>query len=229
MAARGTSLPFRARVLLVGLSLMVVAAAGCSGTNSHDSSSPTPLDPATTVGHEQVFPTGRPVQPAPDVKPPGMVAAPPGEGTARYTNQALRWHDCAIYRCATLLAPLDYRRPDRQALTLSLRMRPASAHKLGTLFLNPGGPGGSGVEFLDDFLGLAGLTDNGAALSRYDIVGWDPRGVGASTPVRCFGDTDRERLANLDESPDDPRERQALIDGFRNLGRSCLSSAPASV
>lgn len=221
MVARGTSRQSRARALLVGLSLMVVAGAGCSATNADHSSSLAPHDSAT-VDQGPVYPTGRPLQPGPDVKPPGMVAPPPGKGTARYFNQSLRWQECAIYRCATVLAPLDYRRPNGQAVTLSLRMRPASARKLGTLFLNPGGPGGSGVEFLDDFAGLLGLTDNNAALSRYDIVGWDPRGVRASTPVRCFGDTERERLANLDESPDDSGERQALIDGFRNFGRSCL-------
>ena len=66
------------------------------------------------------------------------------------------------------------------------------------------------------------LTDNGTALSSYDVVGWDPRGVGSSTPVRCFGDAERDRLASLDETPDDRDERQALVAALEGFAQSCL-------
>ena len=74
-------------------------------------------------------------------------------------------------QCATVLAPLDYEHPDDTAISLALAKRPAiGTRRLGSLFVNPGGPGGSGVEYAGGF-DRAGLED-------YDIVGWDPRGVG---------------------------------------------------
>ena len=95
---------------------------------------------------------GRPIQPVPAVRPSGFAAAPPGAGLARYTQQPLRWRPCSRdLQCATVLAPLDYDRPDSQAITLALAKRPASAARVGTLFINPGGPGGSGMDYVATF------------------------------------------------------------------------------
>ena len=85
-----------------------------------------------------------------------------------------------------MLVPLDYADPDGTAITLAVAKRPATSDKkLGSLIINPGGPGGSGVGYVGYF--------NAAGLERYDIVGWDPRGVGRSTPVTCFGRADLDR------------------------------------
>ena len=105
-------------------------------------------------------------------------------------------------------------------LPLAVAKRPAtSAKRLGSLIINPGGPGGSGVGYVGDF--------NAAGLERYDIVGWDPRGVGRSTPVTCFGRADLDRYFSMDSSPDDASEWQARIDEQIKFGQSCLRRSGA--
>jgi pimeloyl-ACP methyl ester carboxylesterase len=93
----------------------------------------------------------------------------------------LDWTDCGDgFLCATATVPLDYGRPRGETIDLALVRRPAvdRDHRIGSLFLNPGGPGGSGVDFV--------RTAPPAAfelVGRFDVVGWDPRGVGLSEPV----------------------------------------------
>ena len=121
--------------------------------------------------------------------------------------------------CATVLAPLDYTKPDAQALTLSLAKRKATASpRLGTLFLNPGGPGVSGRQL------VAGFDGNG--LEQYDLIGWDPRGTHDSTPVQCFSrGSDYDRYLSLDVSPDDDAELGVQISADREFGQVCLSKS----
>ena len=92
---------------------------------------------------------------------------------------------------------------------------PATASpRLGSLFINPGGPGGSGLDYLRYF--------NAAGLDRYDIVSWDPRGVGRSTPVRCSDDATLDRLFSIDASPDDASEASTLERSVAGFGADCL-------
>ena len=123
---------------------------------------------------------GRPLQPIPSVRPAGFSDPPPGRA-GPVSRQPCEWQPCRNgLTCATVLAPLDYAKPDGTAITLALARRAATAtRRLGTLFINPGGPGGSGIDYVGYF--------NPDGLEDYDIVGWDPRGVGASTPVTCMG------------------------------------------
>ncbi len=157
------------------------------------------------------------MQPVPDVRPAGFTDPPPGTGLERYQRQELRWQTCAKgVTCASVLAPLDYADPDGTAITLALAKRVATApERLGTLFVNPGGPGGSGRGYAAGF--------NAQGLERYDVVGWDPRGVGASTPVSCFGSSDLDRYFSVDLSPDDAAEKQRLRAENYAFGVSCLA------
>jgi pimeloyl-ACP methyl ester carboxylesterase len=104
------------------------------------------------------------------------------------TVPRLTWTDCADgFECTTARVPLDYDQPAGHTITLALIRLPAAdpAHRIGSLFVNPGGPGNSSVEFVRQ----AARTDYPqGVLDRFDIVGMDPRGVGASTPIRCFAD-----------------------------------------
>lgn len=102
----------------------------------------------------------------------------------------LAWADCAAdaapapFLCATLAAPLDHRRPGAQEVQLAVVKHPASdpARRLGAIFFNPGGPGGKGTDDLP-----AWIDKFPAALrERFDLISWDPRGIGRSTAVRCF-------------------------------------------
>lgn len=196
---------------LVGLVLSGPLLAGC-GLIASDSPDPTPTT-AATAG--QPNGAGRPLVPVPSVKPEGLVDPPPGTGLGRYTAQQLDWTRCGDKQCATALAPLDYGDPDGQAVTLALARKKAKGEpRLGSLFINPGGPGGSGVSYVDSF--------SAKGLEAFDIVGWDPRGVGDSTPVVCSNGADLDRYNAIDYSPDDQAEEQAWIDGNRDFGRSCL-------
>lgn len=113
-------------------------------------------------------------------------------GTTTTTKPAfqpapVQWKPCDIdvkpFDCATVSVPLDYDHPDGRKIDLALKRRPATdkANRIGTLFFNPGGPGGSGVELLDEI--SKDLDTN--VLARFDVVGWDPRGVGESAPLSC--------------------------------------------
>src|SRR3954467_1860617 len=101
----------------------------------------------------------------------------------------LNWRACDDgFQCATAHVPLDYDTPAGSTLSLALIRLPAtdSEHRIGSLFTNPGGPGNSGVAFVRD---EARDVYTDAVRARFDVVGVDPRGVGASPPVRCGSGT----------------------------------------
>jgi pimeloyl-ACP methyl ester carboxylesterase len=209
----------RRRSLASGIAALLLLA-GCSlAGGPTPSSSPAP---ATVTPTAPSLPAdGRPLAPVPDVAPTGFAEPPPGQGLERYRSQTLTWRLCGRgLQCATVLAPLDYADPDGQALTLALARRPATAEpRRGSLFINPGGPGGSGRSYVGYF--------DAAGLESYDVVGWDPRGVGASTPVRCFGAGDLDRYLAVDVSPDDEAEEQTLRAESYAFGQACLEHSGA--
>jgi pimeloyl-ACP methyl ester carboxylesterase len=212
----------RLRVLGITVALLAVLGA-CSADPPTPSGQPSSVTvpSATAASSPQLPKDGRPLQPIPKVKPTGFTEPPPGTGLARYMRQHLEWKPCGHgFWCSTMLVPLDYADPDGTAITLAVAKRPAaSGKKLGSLIINPGGPGGSGVGYVGYF--------DAAGLERYDIVGWDPRGVGGSTPVTCFGRADLGRYLSMDSSPDDAGEWQARIDEQMKFGQSCLRRSGA--
>jgi pimeloyl-ACP methyl ester carboxylesterase len=209
---------------LVGLLLMLGLAACSLPPRAPESTvitpAPTPSVVATTEPPAltpSATPTaGRPVQPIPSVEPSGFQDPPPGNGMDRYRKQKLDWEPCGNgLTCTLIRAPLNYAEPDGTALILALARRPATgSRRLGTLFINPGGPGGSGTAYVNYF-DAAGLAD-------YDIVGWDPRGVAESTPVACMGPADLDRYYALDSSPDNPSEQRIRVAAVQAFGQSCL-------
>ncbi len=116
------------------------------------------------------------------------VSTPTGEQVGAelepFYTQVLEWERCGDgLGCATATAPLDWDDPARGEIDLALVRHVASGKKVGSLLVNPGGPGGSGYDFVADSLDYA----VGAPLKeRFDIVGFDPRGVGRSTAVTCY-------------------------------------------
>jgi pimeloyl-ACP methyl ester carboxylesterase len=113
-----------------------------------------------------------------------------GTGIASASASKLNWSKCYAdlgpFECATFKVPLDYSRPTGTTISLAVVRLPATdpAHRIGSLFLNPGGPGGSGVDYTV-FAGPFLYTPEVRA--RFDLVGFDPRGIARSTPLRCFG------------------------------------------
>jgi hypothetical protein len=110
----------------------------------------------------------------------GSSAAP---GDSAVYGQSLQWSKCGELECATIKVPLDWADPNGQTITLQLNRSTARKpdERLGSVVINPGGPGGSGLDLTSYFVGFAGAS----LLDHYDIVGFDPRGVGKSTPINC--------------------------------------------
>ncbi|WP_083980218.1 alpha/beta hydrolase [Demequina salsinemoris] len=127
-------------------------------------------------------------------------------GFESYYDQELSWEDCGDYECATVEVPLDWTDPSSDAIEIAINRAAATDQdsKVGSLLINPGGPGGSGLDFLDYFVSYAG----DAVAESYDVIGFDPRGVGESTAVDC-GDGQ-----TLDDFyiPDYPSATQADLD-----------------
>jgi len=204
----------RLSALLLAFSLL----AGCSPAEPTPSNSPT--EGRIRLSAVPGVAIDRPVLPDVDPTVPGLVTGLAGDGLTPYAGQRLAWTDCAGgTECAEVLAPLDYADPGARAVTLSLRRKAATASpRIGTLFVNPGGPGASGKDLVGSF--------ETAGLERYDIVGWDPRGTGDSTPVKCFGtDAEADAYNDLDFSPDTGAERSALIEGVYELGAACWQNS----
>jgi len=114
--------------------------------------------------------------------------------------------------------PLDYAHPAAGTIDIALNRKPATdqANRIGSLLINPGGPGASGVDW---------VRGSAAALSilnrRFDLVGFDPRGVGRSSPVRCLDGTAADAFNAVDSVADDPAEKQALIQADKDYAAAC--------
>ncbi|MGK0715820.1 alpha/beta hydrolase [Leucobacter sp. W1153] len=103
----------------------------------------------------------------------------------RFEDQAPNWNDCGDgLQCARVFAPLDWSEPEGERITLAMIRQPAlSGSSQGSLFVNPGGPGASGVDYVRAVIG-GGIGES--LQQNFDIVGWDPRGTGASSGVSCL-------------------------------------------
>jgi pimeloyl-ACP methyl ester carboxylesterase len=141
---------------------------------------------------------------------------------------SIDWHACGgdnpTAECATVRVPLDYDRPTRATTQLALaRLEATDAdRRIGTVFVNPGGPGGSGVGFVLEGFGEE-LHENLGG--RFDVVGFDPRGIGASDPLHCF-DSEDDLSAFLSAAPVFPYERrqyQPFYSHYASLADRCLS------
>lgn len=135
----------------------------------------------------------------------------------------LTWQSCGDgFDCATARVPLDYDTPAGRTIELALIRLPATdqTRRIGSLFVNPGGPGNSGVEFVRTAARTAYPAD---VRARFDIVGMDPRGVAASTPVRCFAsETDRQQfMSQYILIPTSRAELAAAADKATDLARRC--------
>lgn len=116
--------------------------------------------------------------------------------------------------------PVDYGRPQGKPLDLALRkvVAVAPTQRRGTLFINPGGPGGSGLEFAQE----AGTIFGPRVLGAYDVVGFDPRGLGGSGGFECLTDSDVDATYAADPTPETPAERTALEQAASDRVAGCL-------
>ncbi|MBS4752184.1 alpha/beta fold hydrolase [Nocardioides sp. zg-ZUI104] len=129
---------------------------------------------------------------------------PPGEGKSlqKIYDQKVGWRACGKNQCGTLVVPIDYEAPEDGTIQIALERHRATGKKIGSLVVNPGGPGAPGTETVRD----AESYFAAELLKSFDIVGFDPRGTGASAPVDCLDDADLDAQIAADPDPDTPQE-----------------------
>ncbi|MFC9897457.1 alpha/beta hydrolase [Nocardia sp. NPDC127579] len=147
---------------------------------------------------------------------------------AAYTP-VLEWSDCSDgFECASAAVPLDYNRPNDASIDLAVLKLPATdpARRIGTLFVNFGGPGPSGVDRLRERARWPWLFSE-ELRARFDLVSWDPRSVARSAAVRCFASTDEQLafLGSVPEMPTAPGEEAAYYAWAAEFGARCRAQA----
>lgn len=182
---------------------LVVALAGCSTGKQSSGSTKNPT-----------------TSPAPTRALPGT-----DPRLRKFYAQKIHWHDCSGNRCGHFEVPLDYAHPGGRSIRIAVLKVPASGKRIGSLVVNPGGPGGSGIEYA-----AAGSLQFGQRLaSRYDIVGFDPRGVGASTPLHCLGTREMDKVVSFDPDPETAAERHEMDALWHAFGEGCVKRSGALV
>ncbi|MDO7882938.1 alpha/beta hydrolase [Salinibacterium soli] len=157
---------------------------------------------------------------------PSLSGAPTPSATPlasfeEYYAQEVSWSPCeAGMECARVEAPVSWDDPSLGSIELAVIRSQATGARQGSLFVNPGGPGGSGVEYVmySSFPGLE---------AAFDIVGWDPRGVGRSAPVTCYTD-DADRDESLYGTFDSPYDTEGwieeLTENTEDYAAACLKN-----
>ncbi len=184
MECRGTIDGMRMGTAAALVATVAMAVAGCSGAGETGGQAVPSAAPATATG-------------------------PVPAGLDAFYTQTVSWGSCADFEtdgplasaleCARVTVPVDYDDPDGATAQIAISRSPATGDRIGSLLVNPGGPGASGLSMAN----VADMTD---LAERFDVVGFDPRGVGASTPqVRCLTDAefDADRAdPKVDMSPE---------------------------
>ncbi|WP_062651245.1 alpha/beta hydrolase [Streptomyces maremycinicus] len=190
--------PRRSRTGVTVLSLAALLVSGCSAAETTSSAG------STAVAALVALPRATPSALAP------------------YYGQKLSWRACGVpgFECATLKAPLDYADPGGGDVRLAVARKKATGpgKRLGSLLVNPGGPGGSAVGYLQQY---AGIGYPAGVRARYDMVAVDPRGVARSEPVKCLDGRAMDTYTQTDTTPDDQRETAELVDAYKEFAESC--------
>ncbi|WP_393058971.1 alpha/beta hydrolase [Streptomyces sp. LN549] len=139
-----------------------------------------------------------------------------------FYDQHLSWRDCGVtgFQCTTMKAPLDYAKPGGDEIKLAVSRKKATGpgKRIGSLLVNPGGPGGSAIGYLQ---GYAAIGYPAQVRARYDMVAIDPRGVARSEPVECLTGSQMDDYTQVDQTPDDAAEVTKLSGAFKKFATGC--------
>jgi pimeloyl-ACP methyl ester carboxylesterase len=155
-----------------------------------------------------------------DVTESPSPTTPDVQGVDAIYGQQLDWQACGDLECATAVVPLDWDDPDGDTITLAVNRHQATGDTIGSLLINPGGPGGSGIDALSS-IALGRFGDE--VVDRYDLIGFDPRGVGQSTPVTCLDGPAMDVLTATDFDYSTDEGIAAAEDAYGALGAACLA------
>lgn len=197
-------------LLLVLTCIVAITLSSCRGT-------PASADPpAETPTRVSASPT--PDAPTPPVIEPTPDAVPP-----------IIWQSCthatqrADVTCAVVRVPLDYANPMGEQLSLMVMRYAAQAPRRGAILVNPGGPGSSAIAYLD---AMAPTYVSRYGLQHYDLIAFDPRGVGLSGGLKCQSDADIDRYLYPDYTPDTDAEVAFLAEADAAFVNACRDVYP---
>ncbi len=165
-------------------------------------------------------PSPSPTSSGPSASAPATPGAPSSTPGAGRPAAVLHWHSCdSGFQCATLTTPLDDAHPDKGTVDIAVARHQASGpgSRLGSLVINPGGPGASAVDFMErDVTGIPSEIR-----ARFDLVAFDPRGVGRSAPVRCGTTAELDADYGVDPDPDTSAELTAFESANASFAKGC--------
>ncbi|MEZ0577714.1 alpha/beta hydrolase [Nocardioides sp. MH1] len=193
-----------ALVIASGIAVAIVLVTGDDDGGSSADSSSTPSDSAV----------------------PPSTSAPTADGDVpdgleSFYSQQIDWQSCGSDQCGTLQVPLDYSDPSGKTIGIAVEMSPATGQRIGSMVVNPGGPGAPGTDTATDadFYFAPELRES------YDIVGFDPRGTGDSSPVDCLSDAELDDYVAGDPDPDTPAEVRDFSDEQASFWEECKAKS----
>lgn len=148
------------------------------------------------------------------------VIEPPTPELATYYSQEVSWEECGTgFECGWLKVPQDYAEPEGKQLDLLLLKTLAKkpGERIGSLVVNPGGPGAAGTQYAAQ----AAFAFGEPILDHFDIVGFDPRGTGRSNPVDCLSDAEVDDYLASDPAPDTSQEVAEVVDWNKKFAEGC--------
>jgi pimeloyl-ACP methyl ester carboxylesterase len=168
-------------------------------------------------------PSARPT-PSPTTPPPSSVTQAPEDALTDLYSQRIDWSACDTntdHDCGTLTVPVDYAEPAGETIDLALLRVPATGARVGSMVVNPGGPGAPGTSYA----AAAGRVFREPLLQGFDIVGFDPRGVGGSAPVDCLSDSELDAYLAGDPTPDTAAEERSYKSSVLSFGAKCVAGS----
>ena len=153
--------------------------------------------------------------------PVPSVSSAPATGLDVFYGQEVTWKNCGDADCTTVKVPLDYANPGGSTLKLAVTRVRATGKAIGSLFVNPGGPGGSAF----DYAKAASMIVSPSVHEAYDVVGVDPRGVQKSDPIGCLSDAQVDELIAVDTTPDSADEEALIVSTSKEPALACEQKA----
>lgn len=138
----------------------------------------------------------------------------------KFNSQKLDWQDCYDgFECSTFKVPVDYEKISKQTFTLKVLRHSASdkRNRLGAIFVNPGGPGGSATDYAYNAESIVSPEIS----SKFDIIGFDPRGINSSEPIRCLTNREEDEFLNADASGGEVGKVRELITISKAFAAKC--------
>ena len=189
----------RVRSIAVTLISAALAVTACSSDGSTPTAAPTPNV---------------------TVPPASPVPTPTADALATYYKQKVSWSGCGDgFQCTSFLVPLDYTQPAGSRLRIAAVRLKANGKHRGSLIINPGGPGGSAI----DYARAARQVVPSSVREHYDVVGYDQRGVGQSAPIRCVSGSFLDHFNSID--PLIASQRTPFINTSKQFGAACKAKA----